>query len=153
MARYTQRNKMTGNKIRHIWLKKWTLLGPQVPEKNRGVWNHADALFYKRRWLSGEQASQILKKMKSGISPLHPFCLGILHVVVHKKKKIKISMVFHTITAFFFLPRICWGMKEHVPSEDEQGIINTQGSGFYNKMYHVKASYCVGRNHDLHVDF
>lgn len=62
-------------------------------------------------------------------------------------------MVFHTITAFFFLPRICWGMKEHVPSEDEQGIINTQGSGFYNKMYHVKASYCVGRNHDLHVDF
>lgn len=44
-------------------------------------------------------------------------------------------------------------MKEHVPSEDEQGIINTQGSGFYNKMYHVKASYCVGKNHDLHVNF
>lgn len=62
-------------------------------------------------------------------------------------------MVFHTITASFFLPRIHWGMKEYVSSKDKQGIINTQGCGFDNKMYHMKASYSLGRNHDLQISF
>lgn len=70
--------------------------------------------------------------------------------MVHKEN---ISLWSSMQSQHHFLPRIRWGMKEHVPSEEKQGIINAQGSGFYNKMYHTKASYSLGRNHDLQINF